>query len=132
MKLSGHQQSLEVHAWVNKNQELLNSGRRGTMTDVAATASKDLGFKVSTNKLKESMQLYGIETRRIFELVRLSKRNAVVEALEAENARLHREICEYKTMLAKVLASQHIPEDLKDYILAGLPQQMRDKLKQEA
>lgn len=108
-----------LNEWVGNNRAYLASSQRGTLTECAAKATEALGFKVPPSALRELMLSQGIETRRMSE--RQSKELAMrgeIETLTAENMELRR-------TLAKVAASEYVPDDFKEFIFAGLKEDIK-------
>lgn len=110
---------LRTNEWVQANRKRLETGEYGSQQKAAAAATKDLGFKVSTNVLRDLMQENGLPTRRI------SQRDKEKRAMEKEIELLGAENKSLKQTLAKVAAADFIPEDFKEYILAGLDEEIR-------
>jgi hypothetical protein len=113
--------AIRVSDYVRENKEVFSS-RLETWDQMAKRTSDQLGFEVKATQLRDVCKANNIETRRIAE----SKREKL--CLLAENERLEDSNRSLKNILAKVAASEFIPEDLREYILAGLPQEMREAL----
>lgn len=111
-----------LNQWVLNNRKLLSTGDRGTIVQLANRASEELKFKVSTNSLAELMRGNGIDTRR------QSKRQTRELAMLSEIEKLTAENMELRRTLAKVAASDYITPDLKDFVFAGLKDEVRDAI----
>jgi hypothetical protein len=108
-----------LNSWIHANQQSLESSERGTLSDCAKRATESLGFKVPVHTLSELMRNQGIETRRMSS--RQSKELAMlgeIEKLTAENMELRR-------TLAKVAASDYVPDDFKEFVFAGLKEEVK-------
>lgn len=108
-----------LNQWVIENKEKLSCSGRGTLSECASSASEELGFKVPTSAMRDLMLENGIETKR--QSRNKSKELAMlgeIEKLTAENMQLRR-------TLAKVVASELIPEDLKELLFAGLNDEVK-------
>ena len=111
-----------LNNWIRDNREFLKSSSRGTLKGCAAKASEELGFNVPPNALRDLMQEQGIETRRLSQ--RQSKELAMlgeIEKLTAENMELRR-------TLGKVAASEYVPEDFKEFVFAGLKEEVKSAI----
>jgi len=111
---------VRLDEWIASNRKMLATGERGTMKELAAKAAKDLGVKVPTGALADLMREQGIETRR------LSRKQTKELAMLGEIEKLTAENMELKRTLAKVAASDYIPGDLKDFLFAGLKEEIRE------
>lgn len=114
--------TLKLDGWVQDNEEALRSPGRGTLAQIAEDAAKKLGFKVNASNLAACMKVHGIPTRK------QSDADAERLALLASNEQQAEEIKTLRHIVAKVMASNYIPDDLRDYILADLPREMKDAL----
>ena len=110
--------SIELGKWVEHQRESLSGAGRGTLADVADRAEKDLGFKVPTGCVRNAMKANGIETRRV------SNREAEKLTMLAEIEKLTAENMALKRTLAKVKASEYVPDDFKDYVFSGLNEEI--------
>lgn len=108
--------------WIDDNRTRLSSSERGTLSECAKEAAERLGFKVSTSALSELMRSKGIETRR------LSNRQSKELAMIGEIERLTAENMELRRTLAKVAASDYVPDDFKDFVFAGLKDEIKSAI----
>lgn len=106
--------TLKANDWVKANSHRLESNEFGGQKKAAAFATNELGFKVSTTVLRDLMQANGIPTARVSE----AKRNTL--ALEQTIRTLQNENGQLKKALAKIKASEFVPDDLKQFVFAGL------------
>lgn len=114
--------TIELNEWVVKNSGQLKSGEFKTIKSMATHAQSDLGFKVPPSAFRDILQVNGIDTKRVSE----SKRQEL--AFRAEIDRLNQEIKQLKHALAKVASAEFVPEDLKDFVFAGLSEEVRQAL----
>jgi hypothetical protein len=114
--------TLKLNDWVQDNEEFLRSPQRGTLVELAEGAAKKLGFKVNASNLAACMKVHDIPTRK------QSDHDAERLSLLACNEQQAAEIKTLRRIVAKVMASNYIPEDLREYILADLPREMKDAL----
>jgi hypothetical protein len=113
-KLPGAIKAVQANVWVDNNRSYLTGPMRGTNKEAAQKASEELGFKVPVSMLTTLMQANGIETRRV------SKAKAEKCAMQGEIERLNAKVMELTRTLAKVHISENVSEDMKDFIFAGL------------
>lgn len=108
-----------LNEWITNNRATLTTSERGTLGECATRACGELGFKVPTGTLASLMRSQGIETRRLS--ARQGKELAMrgeIESLTAENLELRR-------TLAKVWASEYVPDDFKEFVFAGLKEEIK-------
>ena len=115
-----------LNDWIVKNKESLAGPGRGTMKDVCNRATVELDFKVSTNAMAELLRDNGIETKRV------SAKRAKEAAMQGEIEKLTAENMELRRTLAKVAASEYVPDDFKDFIFAGLKDEVKAAILQPA
>jgi|TARA_Y100000310_G_C20537170_1_gene741413 SMC interacting uncharacterized protein involved in chromosome segregation len=108
-----------LNEWVTNNKSYLSSGSRGTLQDCATKASAELSIKVSSSALRELMQSQGIDTKR------LSARQSEKLSMLGEIEKLNAEVMELRRTLAKVAASDYVPEEIKDFVFAGLKEEVK-------
>lgn len=111
-----------LNQWVLNNRKLLSTGERGTLRQLADRATNDLSIKVPSGALAELMRANGIETRR------LSRQQTKELAMRGEIEKLTAENMELRRTLAKVAASDYIQPDLKDFVFAGLKEEIREAI----
>ncbi len=111
-----------LNEWIINNRGHLSSSDRGTLKDCATKATGDLGFKVTTSTLTALMRSQGIETRR------LSARQSKELAMAGEIEKLTAENMELRRTLAKIAASEYVPEDFKDFVFAGLKDEVKNAI----
>lgn len=114
--------TLKLDAWVLDHQEELRSSERAPLQSIAEQVAKKLGFKVNASNLAEIMKAHAIPTRK------QSAEETKYMALLVENERQAAEIRSLKGTVAKVLAGNYIPDNLKGYIFGDLPGEMREAL----
>ncbi len=105
---------LTANKWVKVNSARLKSGEFGSQQKASESATKELGFKVSVGVLRDLMKSQGIPTKRVSE----SKRTE--DALRLKITTLEKQNLQMKKILARIKAAETIPDDLKNYILEGL------------
>tara|TARA_Y100000310_G_C20526952_1_gene736533 strand:- start:567 stop:938 length:372 start_codon:yes stop_codon:yes gene_type:complete len=111
-----------LNEWVLNNKAHLASSDRGTLQTCAAKASSDLGFKVPASALRELMQSQGLETRR------LSATKSKELSMTGEIEKLTAENMELRRTLAKVAASDYVPDDFKEFVFAGLKEEVKSAI----
>lgn len=114
--------TLNLNSWVINNRKHLMSADRGTIKQLASKASLDLGIKVPSGALADLMRANGIETRR------LSRQETKELAMRGEIEKLTAENLELRRTLGKVEASDYIAADLKEFIFAGLKEEIREAI----
>lgn len=111
-----------LNQWVLNNRKLLSTGERGTLQQLADRAANELAIKVPSGALAQLMRANGIETRR------LSRQQTKELAMRGEIEKLTAENMELRRTLAKVAASDYIQPDLKDFVFAGLKEEIREAI----
>lgn len=108
-----------LDAWIADNREFLNSSERGTLVQLAEKAATAIDRKVSANALRDLLIENGIETRR------QSKSESEKLAFLGEIEKLTAENMELRRTLAKVAASDYVPDDFKEFVFAGLKEEVK-------
>ena len=122
VKFSAQEKAVRLDDYVQANRDKLNSSDRGTLKQCAEKATNELGYAVAPSRMRDAMQVRGIETKRIGQ--RQSEKMAMlseIEKLTAENMQLRR-------TLAAVAASEYVPEDIKNMVFGGLSQEIREAI----
>ena len=114
--------ALRLNDWVVGHADHLGSAARGTISSDACAATDDLKCKVTSGNLSAVLRKHGIETKRLSD----KERQRVI--LYDENERLRAENMLLRRIIAKVESSKYLPDDLKEYILSSLPQEIREAL----
>lgn len=112
--------TLKLDSWVKNNAGWLRSSERGTLEQVAAKASHQLGFKVNSSNISSVMTINGIATRRMS--AEESERISLKRIIEEQDF----EIKQLRKIVAQVKASSLLPDNLRRMIFADLPQQMQE------
>jgi len=107
--------ALQLLNWVEKQKQVILADRP-TRRKLAEDASKAIGFKVSDSAIRDALQEYGIETKRV------SKTQSKILGLQERVRTL-------ETLLTKLIAAAELPSWLSQELNeADLPQEARAAL----